>query len=152
MLNRRLQQRTAYLLLVLLGLIGAAGSGLHNLLDCCPCQTPEFGTCCTGAESTEFDCVFCQEHRLVRSETSSGTENSGTGNTTSSIASSHEDCAICQLLSLFHVTTSATVWQHFIYGNRESLAIRLSSFAPTSPFRLALPRGPPAELINSCYA
>lgn len=152
MLEHQFQQRTAYLLLVLVGLVGTLGTGLHDLFDCCHhCQCSDSGACRTDAPDIKTaaacDCAFCGHRELVRDNTNSRKDDSRR-----SIARSHADCAICQLLSLFHTTTTAAAWQPSVYGDRGSLAISFPIDVATSALRLAPPRGPPAKVITGCYA
>ena len=150
MLERRLQQRTAYLLLVLLGLVGAFGTQLHGLFACCDYCECSASECCialTSETASHSACTFCQVRDLTGTNTNSGNDESK-----SSIASYHVDCAICQLLDLFHTTTIVASWQHSIYGNHDSLAIPVSTIVVASPRCLALPRGPPAQFFTGCYA
>lgn len=152
MLSRRSQKRTAYLLLVLIGLVGALGRGLHDIFGCshdCHCCTetacPGVGIAPKAATSgkSACGCKFC--HAANEPSQDSGTkQNCPSG----SLNKSHEDCAICQLLSHFHTTTTVLSWQHSVQRTHGTIAISLPSIVTGSSLRLEPSRGPPAQPLQ----
>ena len=150
MFSQQLQQRTACLLLVLMGLVGGLGTGLHNLFDgChhCDCDS-EFGSCSPKSADQSCGCTFCEIVDGASSER--GEAEIGKDCPTDCLAKSDEHCAICQLLSAFNTTTGTRSWQHFVYGNRGALSITVPFVRAGSSLRLEPPRGPPADAFSDC--
>ena len=129
MFNRQLHQRTAWLLLVLIGLVGSLGMGLHELVggchhcQCADCADVGGAQPLSSSDEAESacDCGFCD---ASESEAVDGQEKSHDR----LLFSASSDCAVCQLLSLFVTTMETTSWEHSVYEVRGTIvaAIPLS--------------------------
>lgn len=148
MFSRRLHLLTANLLLVLVGLVGALGTGLHDVFDCChhcqqcsDCRTYGLEDQPTNPTSKDLNCscVFCDA-----SPTESGTiSNLEDGNPRHALSRSAADCAICQLLFHFLTTTTNSSWEQSVFEERGIIALTIPSDVSCSSHRLEPPRGPP---------
>lgn len=152
MINQTIQKRTACLLLVLMGLVGGLGTGLHNVFDCCHdcgCET-DCGSCeLVDSNPSHCGCAHCPSH-------AAGTErpiqiDAGKRGPISPAANSHDHCAICQLLSTFQTTATSPLWQQFVYANRGAFSIAIPISPQGSSLRLEPSRGPPT-CVNSIFA
>ena len=164
MLPNLIQKLTAWLALVLVGLVGGLGTGLHYVFDCC--HHPGSSCACCPLDANEVcsanqcDCVFCDarapsaaEDHLTRGKRQpahrlgaslSGASLSGVPSSGTSISTSQHDCAICRLLSHYNSTTVQDSPEHYVWASRGIVAISIPAAIPDTSLRLEPSRGPPA--------
>ena len=162
MLSDLIRKLTVIIALVLVGLVGGIGTGLHSVFDCCHHCHCSSNSCtsssCTSSSCTgcprvagnnpsedNCNCVFCDaavtSAACARySNSSSQTPNSSTA----SVVASSEDCAICRLLSHYHSTPTTEIPEHYIWASPDIVAISIPAVIPDTSLRLEHSRGPPA--------
>ena len=154
MFSHRLHQLTAYALLVLIGLVGSLGTGLHDIFDCnhqCPCDDcSDVGDQQPAKANTQVascNCVFC--HARQRAPESSPGK-LGKRPASQSLATPSANCAICQFLGHFQITTATSALHGFVFESAETIVCEIPCDMGRSSLRLEPPRGPPAVAIAVC--
>ena len=152
MLPDLIRKLTVVIALVLVGLVGGVGTGLHSVFDCCHHCYHSCGSsarCPAVADDVPVadhcNCVFC--HTVATSSTYSQLSKSTDRATHSQngwVAESQHDCAICRLLSHFHSTPTADSPEHYVWASRGIVAISIPAAIPDTSLRLEPSRGPPA--------
>ena len=148
MFERPIQSRLAFLLILLMGLVGAWGDSLHGLFDCCHhCRgvAEAGGAVHVPVEATNTaQCGCCHDGHADRFS------RSPSGPVGDALTKSNAGCAICQLLYHFHSTVMAADWQLRDYLDPNGIALAMPTLLGNASIRLAAARGPPANSHECC--
>ena len=152
MLPDLIQKLTVVTALVLLGLVGGIGTGLHSVFDCChhcQCSSASCTACPAVADEVSLPrycgCLSCDAaYSTQTSENTARTTARACNSLVGTVLASDLDCAICRLLSHFHSTPNADSPEHYVWGSRRVVTISLPAAMPDKSLRLEPPRGPPA--------
>lgn len=148
MLPNLIQKLTVCVALVLVGLVGGLGTGLHSVFDCCHHPGGACGCCPTSSTQAgsvdRCGCVFCDHAAESTADDRAPAKLAASARTSvSTIGISPEDCAICRLLSHFHSTPTADSPEHYVWSDRGVLVISIPGTVPDASLRLEPSRGPP---------
>ena len=157
MLPDLIRKLTIITALVLVGLVGGIGTGLHSVFDCCHhchCSSSSCtGSSCIGCPTVasndpsegNCDCVFCGDTVTSAACIQSSDSSAQTPNlATASVVASQQDCAICRLLSHYHSTPTTEIPEHYIWASPKTVSVSIPAAVPDTSLRLEPSRGPPA--------